>query len=252
MKKTLITSAIATVLGSTSFGANALVNGDTLTLDTGGPVVTSCILGVIDPVSGNCSFGGATNPALNITAAGGSWFQLGATPTFLTGNDGIILGATQPATANHVGLPTGTETGEGIDKAWGFSSNTGVHQTTSPITEASPGLLDFTGWNVAWGAVPSIPMGGCFLVAGGCDLDGDGIDDLVNTGQATIAVTGNTYVLDYFAKVPVGDASGFGGAGYTLHLEGSVVPIPIPAAVWLFGSGLLGLVGVARRRKLAA
>ena len=25
--------------------------------------------------------------------------------------------------------------------------------------------------------------------------------------------------------------------------------VPIPAAVWLFGSGLLGLVGVARRKK---
>jgi hypothetical protein len=25
--------------------------------------------------------------------------------------------------------------------------------------------------------------------------------------------------------------------------------IPVPAAVWLFGSGLLGLVGVARRKK---
>ena len=29
----------------------------------------------------------------------------------------------------------------------------------------------------------------------------------------------------------------------------SVQPIPVPAAVWLFGSGLLGLVGIARRRK---
>ena len=30
--------------------------------------------------------------------------------------------------------------------------------------------------------------------------------------------------------------------------DGDVSPVPIPAAVWLFGSGLLGLIGLARRR----
>lgn len=31
--------------------------------------------------------------------------------------------------------------------------------------------------------------------------------------------------------------------------KGAVNPVPIPAAVWLFGSGLLGLVSIARRKK---
>jgi hypothetical protein len=32
------------------------------------------------------------------------------------------------------------------------------------------------------------------------------------------------------------------------HLSVYAPVVPVPAAVWLFGSGLLGLVGVARRK----
>jgi hypothetical protein len=38
---------------------------------------------------------------------------------------------------------------------------------------------------------------------------------------------------------------GFGAAGDVPSM------VPVPAAVWLFGSGLLGLIGIARRRKTA-
>ncbi len=31
-------------------------------------------------------------------------------------------------------------------------------------------------------------------------------------------------------------------------VDGKLTPVPVPAAAWLFGSGLLGLIGVARRR----
>jgi hypothetical protein len=31
--------------------------------------------------------------------------------------------------------------------------------------------------------------------------------------------------------------------------DGDVSSVPVPAAVWLFGSGLLGLIGIARRKK---
>lgn len=40
-----------------------------------------------------------------------------------------------------------------------------------------------------------------------------------------------------------------GGAGRYDDASFDVAAIPVPAAVWLFGSGLVGLVGVARRRK---
>ena len=36
--------------------------------------------------------------------------------------------------------------------------------------------------------------------------------------------------------------------GYWNTSSFTVTPVPVPAAVWLFGSGLLGLVGVARRK----
>ncbi len=36
----------------------------------------------------------------------------------------------------------------------------------------------------------------------------------------------------------------------TLNAVEDHAAVPVPAAVWLFGSGLLGLVGVARRRKV--
>lgn len=41
----------------------------------------------------------------------------------------------------------------------------------------------------------------------------------------------------------IGDYTGTLSVTYTFD------PVPIPAAVWLFGSGLLGLIGVARRKK---
>lgn len=39
-----------------------------------------------------------------------------------------------------------------------------------------------------------------------------------------------------------------GRHGWAVH-EGNIGVIPVPAAVWLFGSGLVGLIGVARRKK---
>ena len=37
--------------------------------------------------------------------------------------------------------------------------------------------------------------------------------------------------------------------GAISHVSIWTQPVPVPAAVWLFGSGLLGLVGIARRKR---
>ena len=43
----------------------------------------------------------------------------------------------------------------------------------------------------------------------------------------------------------------FNGESFTRAAFVATTPVPLPAAAWLFGSGLLGLIGIARRKKAA-
>ena len=63
---------------------------------------------------------------------------------------------------------------------------------------------------------------------------------VTDQGGANMGLTSENYVtsIDHVSST----------FGSLLVREASVVPIP--ASVWLFGSGLLGLVGIARRRKV--
>jgi hypothetical protein len=36
--------------------------------------------------------------------------------------------------------------------------------------------------------------------------------------------------------------------GYLLNVTLSPSPVPVPAALWLFGTALIGLIGVSRRK----
>lgn len=59
--------------------------------------------------------------------------------------------------------------------------------------------------------------------------------------------------LDFGASVELSytrSGAGYGNSGYAgLHVDLDVAEVPLPATVWLFGSGLLGLVGITRRKK---
>lgn len=70
------------------------------------------------------------------------------------------------------------------------------------------------------------------------------------------AVQGNPLALATVISTSVSDpnyqnlvGSAFGTFSYAAAVPASV---PVPAAAWLFGSGLLGLIGVARRKARAA
>ena len=58
-----------------------------------------------------------------------------------------------------------------------------------------------------------------------------------------------TFSADWQALIVGGPFNG--NTGYW-HMEGTYSAVPIPAAAWLLGSGLLGLVTVGRRKKAAA
>jgi len=181
-------------------------------------------------------------------------------------NDGLIIGSVQGASGSHLGAPgcvndeatadpaTCTNAGEnpGIDQAWSFFGNTGMTQSTSAtniLSDDGAGnvTIDFSGFSVTWNGIADIPMS-----SGAWDGNAEGV---ANMTCAVDCAEGDTYTLYYSATVPAGDPSNFGGVRYNYFLTGTVgaatSAIPVPAAVWLFGSGLLGLAGVARRRKSA-
>lgn len=270
MKKSTISSSIAVALGVAAFSVQAeLTNTAVLEFDQG-VVTTSCSIpdGNVPP---NCSYGAessvTTGSFFTMDANGNGQIDPGET-TLIGPNDGITIGVLQSASGSHTGGPNGTEN-PGLDAPWAFFCNTGMHFTSgSPITVVNDNGtqkdLDFSGWRVTWSGIPEINMGGgiqdCGTTNDGiCGTGPNDIGGTIDNGSQLASITcstascsqSSTFVLDYAATVPQDDPSGFGGVPYTLHMEGHIgtAAIPVPAAVWLFGSGLLGLVGVARRRK---
>jgi len=77
------------------------------------------------------------------------------------------------------------------------------------------------------------------------DVTGDGIPDTVSYCITDVMPPGGT------CEVQLPGDSGAIVRAEAMTLTGSSVnisAIPVPPAVWLFGSGLLGLVGIARRK----
>lgn len=231
--------ALTTILGFSGIGAQAatLNNGDQLTIKQ-----TGVYCGWYNSLEcyGNQS---ATTPIsyFGMDTDGNSKIAGTEKTALFMGTTGIVIGSTTSAGASHSGLPTAGDT-NAITAPWGFFGNTGSDFASIAITGSTTAGLNFSGWTMTWSGLPATNMG---TNAWGTGYS-NGIANFTWSG-----IYGTNYTLDYAATVPIGDPSGLGGVKYRLHLEGIVnaaPAVPIPAATWLFGSGLLGLVGVARKK----
>jgi hypothetical protein len=134
-------------------------------------------------------------------------------------------------------------------------------QIAADATQSStfkPGFTLFSGWDTSatsskhgsWNvALPAIPV------------NPRGTTGLTYLGQASSTVAGDT-VSYLFSNLAAGnyslwiggngsDASPVGSQSYIANITASPSAVPVPGAVWLFGSAIAGFAGL-RRRKLAA
>ncbi|GMR21363.1 MAG: hypothetical protein BMS9Abin36_1963 [Gammaproteobacteria bacterium] len=225
----------------------ALINSSVLNFNPGEIV---CPIGGTAP--DNCTYG-----VRNVL---GSWFAMDRSgngkvgvdeKVALSASEGIRLGQTQDASGSHTGLPDGSEL-PGIDNPWNYFGNTGMHKTVSPIvisggddgTGDGIASLDFSGWTVTWNFIPAISMGS------GANTMADNPEGIAVLNCSVDCSVGDTFILDYSATVPNDGTTSFGNVAYALHLEGQISAVPVPAAVWLLGSGLAALFSCGYRRVL--
>lgn len=124
-----------------------------------------------------------------------------------------------------------------VDYRWNVDNFNGTTTSGGNIIPNKPKK------NTAWATFTS----GSACTSLGC-IDGTPVKAVNTTDYSVTLVSAGRIGSDF---------GGFFGAEYyeiwasqsTIKYLGPLPEVPIPAAVWLFGSGLAGLLGVARRKK---
>ena len=130
--------------------------------------------------------------------------------------------------------------------------------TAAGVTFSDTGSSYDGNMTFSWSVNPSIPVFSSWDVDNGASgAPGQVADSAsVSVNSAVILATSSAFpgFQPYFSggltKLECGSTTGGGLCGEYVPPE-PPEPIPVPAAVWLMGSGLLGLVGVGRRRRKA-
>jgi hypothetical protein len=132
----------------------------------------------------------------------------------------------------------GSTSGPAFSGAWNIDDTDCVYSTTGAQSCTNNGS---TVWvpavTDASGVSPFTILNGAVMTSIG-DVNGDSVTD-----YSGIMIHSGKFGSDWasLASAPYHEV-------WNVQLL-SQAPVPVPAAVWLFGSGLAGLIGVARRRR---
>lgn len=149
-----------------------------------------------------------------------------------------------------------------------LTGNTNVSRLA--ITLSNPALVANSNITNAVGIYSGLtPFGSQFSVTTGTVFTP--ITTNLGIGAATLGTLGNASSLYYYARTTgqlanstlanatlyqnslnVASVTLAANGDFTYSLAPAVSPVPVPAAAWLFGSGLMAIGGVIRRRKAAA
>jgi len=166
-----------------------------------------------------------------------------------------VFAATVSGTLNVGGVYTATNSDDGI--ALSLFDVTGISLDTvfaNPSTGDISGTIGIdtlpgTGGNLL-SLDDFVPVTNFFTVAG-WQLDVDSVvlpPDDQTAALLTLMGKGMLSGNDFDATEVTWSFSSTSTTSYSMSITSVMSPVPVPAAVWLFGSGILGLVGIARRK----
>ena len=147
----------------------------------------------------------------------------------------------------------------GIATGTGAGSGTGTFDDAGTLTISSDTFTNIPAFAATATVTSSTTYNGTIT---GTTFTSDG-----TTAADTIACTGAALICGQLGTLPTTGVAGTStvfavdintGGGWTdvtvngpvnLNTTSTLSPVPVPAAAWLFGSALLGLAGVSRKRK---
>lgn len=130
------------------------------------------------------------------------------------------------ATTLDLNSAVGTSADGDIGTTVGFGSIGTVNNSPFVFNPSAPviNLLEIGGWQIDLGTITIVDQTTSLLtLAGTGTISGNAFDPTPTEWSLSANATGGSYSM-------------------------TIAAVPVPAAVWLFGSGLLGLIAVARRK----